>query len=97
MPWLKAIRGMDCVRCGAPDAVPAHYSGRYAHQLGKGMGRKAWDHCVAALCHRCHTEMDTYAAGNDDARAAEFLLLVLRTQHRLLTEGRVRATLGRGR
>lgn len=86
---LDAAEGESCIRCNTNDGtvVAAHYSGMGAHQLGKGMGQKADDHCTAHLCARCHAEMDSYAEGNGDARAAEFLLLILKTQRRLLDKG----------
>jgi len=86
---LDAAKGETCVRCGANDetVVAAHYSGMGAHRLGKGMGQKADDHCVAWLCIACHQEMDSYSEGNGDARAAEFLMLILETQRRLLDRG----------
>ena len=62
---LKAIRGCACQRCGVEDGtiVAAH-----SNQLkdGKGRGIKSHDYRIAALCYRCHAEIDQ---GKDMSRA----------------------------
>jgi hypothetical protein len=54
---LEAVRDSPCQHCGASDGtvVAAH-----SNQLidGKGRGLKAHDYRIAALCYRCHTELD---------------------------------------
>jgi hypothetical protein len=54
---LKAFRDCPCQHCGAQDGtvVAAH-----SNQLidGKGRGLKAHDYRIAALCFRCHAELD---------------------------------------
>ena len=54
---LKAVRECPCQHCGAQDGtvVAAH-----SNQLidGKGRGLKAHDYRIAALCFRCHAELD---------------------------------------
>lgn len=54
---LKACRQIPCQRCGANNGtvVAAH-----SNQLrdGKGKGIKAHDYRVAALCYKCHMEID---------------------------------------
>lgn len=86
---LEAARGQSCALCGADDGtvVAAHYSGLYSNALGKGMGQKAWDHCTAHLCHRCHTDLDAYAEGNNEERAIRFMVAIFKTQKRLFDEG----------
>lgn len=79
--YHKEIRLMQCVACGDAHAEVAHYSGKYSDQLGKGTGRKSWFHCCAALCRKCHLFFDNYEDGNDDSRAAMFMLMILKTQH----------------
>lgn len=58
---LKACRELACQHCGARDGtvVAAH-----SNQLrdGKGRGIKAHDYRVAALCYRCHMELDQGAS-----------------------------------
>ncbi len=54
---LEAVRQMPCQYCGAQDGtVCAAHSNDSKH--GKGMGQKASDACIAALCHRCHSMLD---------------------------------------
>ena len=54
---LELIRQLPCQHCGLQDGtvVAAH-----SNQLrdGKGRGIKAHDYRVAALCYRCHCELD---------------------------------------
>lgn len=54
---LRAVREAPCMMCGAQDGtvVAAH-----SNQLRDGKGRsiKAHDYRVAALCFRCHGEID---------------------------------------
>lgn len=54
---LKVIRKSPCQQCGCQDGtvVAAH-----SNQLkdGKGRGIKAHDYRVAALCYKCHMELD---------------------------------------
>ncbi len=54
---VKAVRDLPCQLCGAEDGtvVAAH-----SNQLrdGKGRGLKASDYRIAALCARCHAEID---------------------------------------
>jgi ribosomal protein S27AE len=54
---LEIVRQAPCQRCGIEDGtvVAAH-----SNQLkdGKGRGIKAPDYRIAALCFRCHHEID---------------------------------------
>jgi hypothetical protein len=54
---LELVRQSPCQTCGTQDGtvVAAH-----SNQLrdGKGRGLKAHDYRIAALCFRCHTELD---------------------------------------
>jgi hypothetical protein len=54
---LKSVRDCPCQYCGAMDGtiVAAH-----SNQMrdGKGRGLKADDYRIAALCYKCHTELD---------------------------------------
>lgn len=54
---LKAVRDFPCQRCGISDGtvVAAHSN---QQRDGKGMGTKAADYRIAALCHACHSELD---------------------------------------
>jgi hypothetical protein len=54
---LELVRQSPCQNCGIQDGtvVAAH-----SNQLrdGKGRGLKAHDYRIAALCFRCHSELD---------------------------------------
>lgn len=54
---LEIVREAPCQHCGTEDGtvVAAH-----SNQLrdGKGRGLKAHDYRIAALCFRCHYELD---------------------------------------
>lgn len=54
---LQAVRDSACQHCGAKDGtiVAAH-----SNQMrdGKGRGLKAHDYRIAALCFKCHYEID---------------------------------------
>ena len=62
---LQAVRDCPCQHCGARDGtvVAAH-----SNQMrdGKGRGLKAHDYRIAALCFKCHYEIDQ---GKDLSRA----------------------------
>lgn len=54
---LESVRESPCQICGAQDGtvVAAHSN---QNKDGKGMGIKAHDYRIAALCYRCHMEID---------------------------------------
>lgn len=55
---LKLVRDMNCMACGKytnGQTVPAHANW---HQYGKGVGLKAHDCFVAAVCSACHDRID---------------------------------------
>jgi len=62
---LQAVRDCPCQHCGVQDStiVAAH-----SNQMrdGKGRGLKAHDYRIAALCFKCHYEIDQ---GKDLSRA----------------------------
>jgi hypothetical protein len=62
---LQAVRDCPCQHCGARDGtiVAAH-----SNQMrdGKGRSLKASDYRIAALCFKCHHEIDQ---GKDLSRA----------------------------
>ena len=50
----EIVRDLPCMHCGAIDGTVCA-----AHRNeGKGMGVKVSDALIAALCHRCHYELD---------------------------------------
>ncbi len=51
--WLAAVRKIEnCVLCGAYGVQAAH------RNYGKGMSQKTDDCLTAALCPKCHHEID---------------------------------------
>ena len=64
---LELIRVIPCQHCGLQDGtvVAAH-----SNQLkdGKGRGIKAHDYRVAALCYKCHSELDQGNRMNKEER-----------------------------
>lgn len=54
---LEACRNLPCQHCGTEDGtVVAAHSNEGIH--GKGRGIKASDEFVAALCQKCHYQVD---------------------------------------
>ena len=85
----KASKGMDCIRCDAPDAYSCHFNGTYQHWYGKGRGIKANDLATAEFCYKCdqkHSEgVNIYA--NQEERDAQFLHFIMMTNIRRLENG----------
>lgn len=54
---LEVVRESPCQNCGAQDGT---ICAAHSNQLrdGKGRGIKADDYRIAALCFRCHSELD---------------------------------------
>ena len=52
---LKRVAQLDCQHCGSEEMVQAAHSNWGG---GKGRGIKADDNLVAALCLKCHWEID---------------------------------------
>ena len=52
---LKRVAQLDCKHCGSGEMVQAAHSNWGG---GKGRGIKADDNLVAALCLKCHWEID---------------------------------------
>ena len=54
---LKVVRQSPCQICGLnDDTVVAAHSNQ--QRDGKGMGIKAHDYRIAALCYTCHSKLD---------------------------------------
>jgi hypothetical protein len=87
--YLRAAKNQACIRCANNDGtvVAAHFFGVFRHRLGGGMGHKVGDHCTADLCSTCHAFFDNYETPNDYERAAEFLVMILKTIERRLNQG----------
>jgi hypothetical protein len=79
---LEACREITCQLCGAQDGtVVAAHSNQAKH--GKGRGIKASDEFVAALCFRCHHEIDQGASMRKEARQDAWDLAHEKTKARL--------------
>lgn len=54
---LELVRKSPCQNCGTQNGtvVAAHSN---QSRDGKGMGIKAHDYRIAALCHACHADLD---------------------------------------
>jgi len=54
---LETVRDMPCGNCGSQDQTVC---AAHSNQLkdGKGRGIKAHDYRIAALCFKCHYELD---------------------------------------
>ena len=54
---LEIVRLLPCQHCGIQDGTVV---GAHSNQLrdGKGKGIKAHDYRIAALCYKCHMELD---------------------------------------
>lgn len=83
---LVACRTLSCQHCGADDGtVVAAHSNWLQH--GKGMGRKADDRYVAALCFRCHSELDQGSHWPAQLRRAVWLAAHTKTMDELIRRG----------
>ena len=54
--FRRAVASLECQACGAVGRTQAAHSNRLAD--GKGMGIKAPDETLMALCVDCHTSLD---------------------------------------
>jgi hypothetical protein len=68
---LEIVRESPCQNCGIQDntIVAAH-----SNQLrdGKGRGLKCNDYRIAALCYRCHSDLDQGKSLSKDQRVEMF-------------------------
>lgn len=64
---LEIVRESPCQICGVNNGtvVAAHSN---QQRDGKGMGIKAHDYRIAALCHTCHMELDQGAGMTKEER-----------------------------
>lgn len=84
---LDLCRTLRCMGCGREDGtVVAAHSNFHAHG-GKGMATKADDRFVAALCHRCHTEVDQGRSLDYEQRYQYWLMAHTRTVDYLVKNG----------
>jgi transcription elongation factor Elf1 len=77
---LELVANMNCQHCG-------HYLSQACHSNwhgGKGKGIKASDEYVAALCQKCHYEVDQGARLSKAERQEMWINAHLKTLHFLL-------------
>jgi len=55
---LEACRALPCQHCGAEDGTVVAAHSNWSEWGNKGRGIKASDEFVAALCQKCHYEVD---------------------------------------
>ena len=54
---LEIVREAPCMNCGTQDGTVVAAHSNWLRD-GKGKGIKAHDYRIAALCFRCHSELD---------------------------------------
>lgn len=75
---LETVRESPCQNCGAQDGtVVAAHSNSLSD--GKGRGIKAPDYKIAALCFRCHYDLDQGAKLSREERREMWLSAHLKT------------------
>jgi hypothetical protein len=77
---LKLVAGLDCQACGSGNMVQAAHTNWGG---GKGRGVKADDNLVAALCLKCHYEIDQGKDLTKEQRQQKWLLAHVNTVARL--------------
>lgn len=80
---LKLVANLDCQCCGMDNGVQAAHS-NWAEWGGKGKSLKASDEFVAALCLKCHYEIDQGAHLSKDERKDMWLKAHQRTVNKLV-------------
>ncbi|KJZ10439.1 hypothetical protein TW86_14175 [Halomonas sp. S2151] len=84
--WLANVHQLDqCVLCGAWGIQAAH------RNEGRGMGQKSSDCLTAALCPRCHHEIDNGKDLNKDERRARMDRAIVLTIDQLARRGLLEA------
>lgn len=75
--YRRFVASLPCALCAAPATQCAHYSGEYAHMLGKGVARKCHDLATWPLCPTCHADYDQHRMPDIDAWALAKILETL--------------------
>ena len=79
---LKAVASLRCMHCGTSEGVQASHSNWAEH--GKGRSLKASDIYTAALCLRCHFEIDQGRDLTKDQRKGMWLIAHRKTVETLV-------------
>lgn len=81
------VAELPCQRCGSHGVQVAHSN---SQADGKGMGLKAWPWKVAALCPKCHQEIDSGNTLSKQERREAWLDAHIKTISELFAAGRIR-------
>ena len=81
---LKLVASLDCQACGSGHMVQAAHTNWGG---GKGRGIKADDNLVAALCLKCHYEIDQGKDLSREERQEKWLAAHMGTIHALTGAG----------
>ena len=83
---LRNVASLPCQWCGVDDGCQAAHSNMAQH--GKGRGIKASDEYTAALCQKCHTELDQGARLNKEQRRMLWQMAYQKTVAQLKGQGK---------
>jgi hypothetical protein len=83
---LKNVASLDCQICGATGFIQAAHSNQMQH--GKGRGIKSSDEYTAALCLKCHFEVDQGKDLTKDERQLMWYLAHNLTVAKLCEQGK---------
>jgi hypothetical protein len=83
---LKLVASLDCQHCGSGYMVQAAHS-NWTQWGGKGKSRKASDEYTAALCLKCHYEIDQGAKFSREARQNAWFAAHIATVKKLVESG----------
>jgi hypothetical protein len=84
-PHLKNVADLPCQNCYIEGQTQAAHSNWAEH--GKGRGIKASDEYTAALCQKCHMELDSGARLTKDQRRSLWQMAYQKTVNRLKSSG----------
>lgn len=87
-PLRRAVASLECMRCGTEGRTQAAHSNQ--QRDGKGMGIKATDASIAALCCDCHTEIDQGRSMTKAERLEAFEEAHRKTMIALVERGKLR-------
>mgnify|MGYP006283915161 CR=1 FL=1 len=82
---LQNVAELPCQNCGIEGQTQAAHSNLAEH--GKGRGIKASDEFTAALCQKCHTELDQGARLTKEQRRMLWQMAYQRTVSLLKNKG----------
>lgn len=82
--WYAAVASIGkCVLCGEYGVQVSHSN------IERGLSRKSPPYYTAALCERCHTNLDSGHELSRDQRRAMHCLAVMRTHGALIQAGKL--------